>query len=373
MKKVILFNNSSLSFRVHRKVIFDKLIELGYNVSIILPEVIDLDPDFLESYKECIHILPFDRKGVNAFNEFRTLWQLRQLLKKEKPDIIHNFTIKCVIYGSIAAGLSGVKKIVNTITGLGYAFTNFNAKTALLRSIILPFYSLVFLMRNVVVIFQNADDQKLLTGLVPFNVKTELVYGSGVDVHFFKPETKTQGRPVTITCVSRLLTEKGIETLVKAIEILNKETTLPPYQGWIIGNTDKGNPGSYSDATVASWEKVPNLKLWGFQRDIKSFLQKSDIFCLPSQREGLPMAILEGEAMALPIVTTNAPGCKDTVTSENGFLFEVGNAHQLAEKLKALILNANLRESMGAKSRTLAESRFSKEIVTDKIIKIYNT
>jgi len=314
--------------------------------------------------------ISMSRKGMNPFAEVRSIFDIYRRYKQQKPDLVHHFTIKPVIYGTIAARLAGVPKIVNSITGLGFVFTSTTLKAKMLGILVKNLYRICFASRKVKVIFQNLDDRDFFVanGMISKD-RGFLVEGSGVDVHKFIPTINENNVP-KIFVASRLLIEKGICEFMDAVQILKNRGLQ--FEAVIAGDIDQGNPGSFTEDQLNLWKASKTAVFLGFQKDMVGLLKTADIACLPSYREGLPMALLEAMASGKPIVTTDTPGCKATVRDgRNGFLVPPKDSQLLATALARLIESPQLREKMGAESRTLAVDLFSKEKITSEIIKIY--
>lgn len=374
--RVLLIANSSSSFMSHRFGLYQALVAKGFKVNVVIPEV-DGIPSANIDLKKNIVLVNLKRNGMNPLNDIYTFYTLVKVIKRLKPDILHNFTMKPVIYGSSAGLFCKVPKIINSITGLGYVFTSNAAAASILRPFIITAYKTIFKSSKIKVICQNSDDLKYLEQKkIIHRNRTYIVPGSGVNIQTFSPtpSIKKISGVVTITCVARLLREKGIYELAIATNILNKTPGLPPFKIQIVGGRDHANPGSLKDSTIEKWRNIPNLIFLGERNDIPTILNSSDIFCLPSHREGLPMSTLEAMASGLPIVTTDAPGCKETIVNgENGILVPSRNAIELAIALESMISNSNLRAAQGKKSRILAESLFSIESISEQIVKIYES
>lgn len=314
--------------------------------------------------------ISMSRKGMNPLAEIRSILDFYRLYKQEKPELVHHFTIKPVIYGTIAARLAGVPKVVNSITGLGFVFTSSSLKAKILGILVKTLYRLCFASRKVNVIFQNLDDRAFFVakGMIG-EERGYLVEGSGVDVHKFTPNV-TENKSPKIFIASRLLIEKGIYEFMDAIADLKARGLQ--FEAVIAGDIDPGNPGSITEAQVNSWKASGSVTFLGFQKDMVELLKTTDIACLPSYREGLPMSLLEAMAAGKPLVTTDAPGCRATVRDgRNGFLVPPKESQPLANALAKLIENPELREKMGKQSRLLAVELFSKEKITSEIIKVY--
>lgn len=367
--KILLAVNTLGSFISHRRGLYLKLRE-SHNVQVLLPTSENHNAAQNEVFPKELLGFPMSRKGMNPLAELRTIHALYKIYKTQKPELVHHFTIKPVIYGTIAARLAGVPKIVNSITGLGFVFTSTTLKAKVLGILVKNLYRFCFLTPKVQVIFQNLDDRDFFvaSGIID-KASGHLVEGSGVDVHKFTPTENLNKHP-RILLASRLLIEKGVFEFMEAIESLKNKGL--DFEAVVAGDIDPANPGSISESQFRSWQQSGVATFLGFQEDMVALLKNTDIACLPSYREGLPMSLLEAMAAGKPLVTTNAPGCRATVRDgRNGFLVPPKTVQPLAEALEKLILNPALRQKMGEESRVLAVELFSKEKITSEIIRIY--
>jgi glycosyltransferase involved in cell wall biosynthesis len=275
------------------------------------------------------------------------------LFRKLKPDLVINFTIKPNIYGSISAGLLGIPS-VSVITGLGYTFIRESWLTKLVKLL----YWLAFRF-NRAVVFQNSEDMKTLKNLC--EGRYLLIESSGVDLKHFDLELckEVKKDEFTFLFVGRLLTDKGIYELVRAYEKLKKERSKVKLI--IVGSPDEGNPNSISKGELEKWVKEGLIKWHGFQEDVRPFYCMADCVVLPSYREGVPRVLLEAMAMEKPIITTDAPGCKNVcVDGVNGFLVKPKDVESLYLAMKEMVdlEDKKLRE-LGKAGRRLAEEKYS--------------
>lgn len=367
--KIILAVNTLGSFISHRRGLYLKLRESHY-VQVLLPTSEDHNAAQKEITPNELLGFPMSRKGMNPLAELRTIFALYRLYKAQKPDLVHHFTIKPVIYGTIAARLAGVPKVVNSITGLGFVFTSTSVKAKVLGILVKNLYRFCFSSPKVQVIFQNLDDKDFFVanGIID-KTSGHLVEGSGVDVNKFTPTENLNKHP-RILLASRLLIEKGIFEFMDAVQSLKSKGLN--FEAVIAGDIDPANPGSISETQLRSWQQSGTVTFLGFQKDMVTLLKNTDIACLPSYREGLPMSLLEAMAAGKPLVTTDAPGCRATVRNgRNGFLVPTKSSAPLAEALEKLIADPTLRKKMGIESRALAIELFSKEKITAEIMKVY--
>ena len=304
---------------------------------------------------------PFSRRGINPLTEGGTLLRLANFYRSEKPDLVHHFTIKCVLYGSLAARRVGVPLVVNAITGLGYVFLARNMLASLLRGVVLRLYRRA--LEGSEVIFQNPDDLALFEqrGLVKAGQST-LIRGSGIDTDYFRPLPE-QGSVPLVVLPGRLLWDKGVGEFVEAAQRLKDAGVRARFA--LVGNSDPANPASVPLDRLGTWQKEGVVEWWGWQEDMRSVYALAHIICLPSYREGVPRALSEAAACGRPLVATDVPGCREVVLhNRNGLLVRPRDAEALAHALRMLIENPSLRRRMGDEGRHLAETEFSDERIT---------
>ena len=366
MPKVILFANTDWYLYNFRLALAKELRERGYEVILLSPP-----GDFQNALqKNGFQWTPFllSRQGINPFGELQTLWRLIRYYDQIKPDIVHQFTIKPVIYGSLSAHILGVKGIINSITGLGHLFIDPGLITRVIRSFAKTLYWAS--LRRTQVIFENPEDRD--TFIQNHLLKPEqsrLILGTGVDVEKFRPSRRTNSIPL-ILFSGRLLSTKGLQEFVEAAQLLKQKGLKTRFA--IAGTPDPGNPASILPEQIDAWQQSGLVEIWGWQNDMPAALAKADIFCLPSYREGVPSALLEACASGLPIITTNVPGCRDVVThGVNGLLVPTKNSQALAEAIETLLANPPLRETMGKAGRQLALEKFSLEKIINQTLEVY--
>ncbi|ACS81660.1 glycosyltransferase family 4 protein [Maridesulfovibrio salexigens] len=309
---------------------------------------------------------PIKRKGMNPAKDLAALFALIKILKEIKPDAVISYTIKPVIYGSIAAKLAGVKKIYSIITGLGYAFGQTSGKRGLLFKLVKNMYR-VGLACNNTVMFQNPDDQDLFKTLniIPQNKSTIVTNGSGIDLTHYTSSPVPQTAPVFL-CISRLLKEKGVREFAEASLRLKKKYPQASFR--LVGPHDHG-PDSISDDLIATWQNG-GVESIGPVDDVREELKNCSVYVLPSYREGTPRSVLEAMATGRPIVTTNATGCRETVVEEkNGFMVPVRDIFALESAMEKFILQPELLQQMGTASLEYAEQKFDVNKVNATIMK----
>ena len=364
--KAVLFANTDwylYNFRIE----YAKFLKSqGWDVVLMSP-----DGEYVEKIEALgfRHIdMEFSRKGMNPAAESDAIRRIREVYEAEQPDLVHHFTIKCMIYGSLAARQVGVKSIVNSVTGLGFVFLSQKPHVKLVRAVVKGLYKKAF--KGTQVIFENPDDRALFIEMeLVGEDNSHVILGTGIDTDAFVPVRPPDSVPLTIL-PARMLWDKGIGEFVDAAAAIRKEGINARFA--LIGKMDEGNPACIEYETLTRWQKEGNVEWWGWQDDIYTSISLADIVCLPSYREGLPKILLEAAACGRPIVTTDVPGCRETVINGvNGLLVEVKSAESLKNALVRLINDRDLRVKMGEASRELAVSRFSNAIVNAETYKIY--
>ena len=312
--------------------------------------------------------IEFSRDSMNLFSELSIVLKVRKVLEQIQPDVLHNFTLKSVLYGSLAAKYTGVRKVLNAITGKGYLFINNNIRVNLARTIAAPL--LRFALRGSQVIFQNQEDLRFyLEHHFLLDEQTVLIYGSGVDTQKFFP-SKYPPDELNIILPSRLLKDKGIYEFIEAARTV--KTKFPKAKFVLVGTTDKGNPSSLSDEEIIQWQKKGIVEWWGWQNDMPQVYHKAFLVCLPSYSEGLAKSLLEAASCGIPIITTDIPGCREIVQPEKtGFLVPPHDAKALAYSIIHAINHPNLLVEMGAKGREFIVNHYSQEIINSETYKLY--
>lgn len=320
--------------------------------------------------------LPMDRKSLNPLLELRLLAYLCRLYRREQPALAHHFTIKCVVYGSIAALLARVPARVNAVAGMGYVFTNQALKARLLRPVVRGLMRLVLNGRGARLILQNNDDMAAFAkaGLARPEL-TRLVMGSGVDLARFTPRAPSvqashDVQDKRVVLAARLLWDKGIAEYVEAARQLKAKGL--PIRFLLAGAPDPGNPAAIPQAMLDGWQAEGLIELLGQVSDMAALFATADMVVLPSYREGLPKSLIEAAACALPLVTTDVPGCREVVTHEvDGLLVPVKDAKALANAIERLHLDPVWARQLGLAARARALKEFDERIVIRRTLAVY--
>lgn len=308
--------------------------------------------------------LALQRTGLNPFKDFQLFLQLVKIYQQVKPDYLFLYTIKPVIYGSIAAFIIPECKVFSMITGLGYIFTEDQASNWL-RALVTWLYRFA-LKRSDQVFFQNPDDFKLFSNLsIVKPEKIVLVNGSGVNLDYYHKTVVPDGPPVFLL-IARLLKEKGIAEYIEAAARVKKEHPEAVFR--MICWQLEGGPSVISNAQVESWKQDGLVEIYGEVADVRPLLAEASVYVLPSYREGTPRTVLEAMAIGRAIITTDVPGCRETVEEGvNGYLVPLKDSKKLAEAMKRFILEPELIARMGAESRKIAEQKYDVHIVNKEI------
>jgi glycosyltransferase involved in cell wall biosynthesis len=297
----------------------------------------------------------------------KALATLVVLARRVRPDVCLAYTIKPVIWGLLAAGLAGVRRRVALITGLGYAFTGeARGKRALVQWVARWLYARA-LRRATLVFFQNPDDRDdfVKLGLVAQSVPMVVLRGSGVDVEAFTPAALPDG-PVQFLLIARLLGDKGIREYARAAAIVRQRH--PEARFHLVGGLDP-NPDALSENEVRGWVAAGDIIWHGALEDVRPAIAASHVYVLPSYREGTPRTVLEAMAMGRPIITTDAPGCRETVRpGVTGFLVPVRDAPSLAEAMERYLDTPELIGPMGSAARNLVVEKYDVRKVNDRML-----
>lgn len=369
--KIILFANTDwylYNFRLSLALAFK---QQGYELLLISPP---------GPYGEKLRALglswepvPMDRRSLNPLREAKLLGWLVSLLRRERPALVHGFTIKCAVYGSLAARLAGVPARVNAVAGMGYVFTSNDAKARFLRPLVRMLMHAALGGHNARLILQNPDDVTLFesAGLVdPVHIR--LIQGSGVDCSRFiaRNAERDHSKPLRVLLAARLLWDKGLAEYIAAARNLRAQGRTIEFL--LAGDPDPGNPAAVPEDTVRSWVDEGVLQWLGHVDDMPALFASVDVVVLPSYREGLPKGLIEAAACALPLVTTDVPGCREVVTDEvDGLIIPPRDGEALARAIARLHDDPALAQRLGWAARAKALAEFDEQIVIAKTLAVY--
>ncbi|OXR50242.1 glycosyltransferase family 1 protein [Pusillimonas sp. T2] len=357
--KLLLVGGYADSLLNFRGPLIDDLLKAGVEVHVAAPGLNDsCMSDALRARGVTPHSLNLQRTGMNPLADLGSLYGLWSLMRRLRPNVFLGYTIKPVIYGSLAAWLAGVGGRYALITGLGYAFQDrpHTAKARLVAGLARRLYRYA-LSRATKVFFQNPDDEALFRTLNILNPRTPsiVVNGSGVDIQEFDQFEPPQD-PIVFLMIARLLVAKGVREYVQAAKQLRAE--FPSVQFLLAGWLDEG-PDSVEAQELAAWEDEGVVEYLGRLTDVRPALRRCSVYVLPSYREGTPRTVLEAMAVGRAIITTDAPGCRETVTNgHNGYLVPVRSVESLGNAMRCLLDSPNDIQRFGYASRRLAEEKY---------------
>ncbi|MDE0608683.1 MAG: glycosyltransferase family 4 protein [Anaerolineaceae bacterium] len=358
-------------FMTHRLPLALAAREAGYEVHVATSQYDRANVERIRATGLAWHGLPLQQHGANPFSEIRALRSIHALYRALRPDLTHHITVKSLLYGGLAARLGGVPAVVNTVSGLGYIFSSEDLRARVLRGPVSVGYRALLRHPNSRTIFQNPDDceQFLRRGLVREG-QTCVIRGSGVDMTRFVPRPEPDDIP-RVLYAGRLLWQKGLAEFVEAARLLRAEAF--PARFTIAGYGEAGNPDSVPQATLASWQREGVIDYLGQRDDMPQVYADAQVVCLPSWREGVPLALIEGAACSRALVASDVPGCREIVRHEhNGLLVAPRDAASLAAALRRLLTDEVTRQRMGAAGRELARREFSLEQVISTTLSLYD-
>lgn len=371
MRTLLIITNIDWFLISHRLIIAQAAVKAGWKVYVACEDTgrgHEIKVDGIEFIR-----FSFSRSGTNPIEEIKLLRRFRRLYRKVQPDVVHQITIKPVVYGSLAAKKEGVKGVVNAISGLGYMFAQ--GQVGFMQRIILYLMKVGVKRNGVAFIFQNRDDQDVLNKFDVLDSRNSinLIKGSGVDLNKFSFSTLPENDKIKILLPCRMLWDKGVKELRDASEIL-KEKYKGRIQFVLVGMADRDNKAGVPESYLRDWEDGEYVTWMGQQADMVKLYEESHIVVLPSYREGLPKTLIEACAVGRPIVTTDAIGCRDCVEEgTNGLKVPVGDSKALASAIEKLINDESLMKEMGRKGRDKAEREFDVKDVIRRHLDIYNS
>lgn len=365
IRKILILSSYGGSLVRFRSDLIFELLGRGYDVTACAP---DLDAEMRKPLEEqgCqFRRVHFDRTGLSLLRDSVTLVSLWKLFREEKPDLLVAYLIKSVIYGGIAARVAGVPRFTALITGLGFGFGGQGLARRLLTKFLARLYR-TGLGGAQRVIFQNPDDRDLFVSLeICTSQQARVVNGSGVKLETF-PVTPVPDKPVFLM-IARLLVEKGVRDYVEAARRV--KASHPEARFLLVGWRDSAR-ASITAKELAEWSAEGTIEYLGRLADVRETISASQVYVLPSYREGTPRTVLECMSMGRAIITTDAPGCRETVIEGvNGHLVPVRDPQALAEAMISFIIDSDKAHRMGVESRRLVEEKYDVRLVNQDMLR----
>ncbi len=382
--KLLYISNSDWNLYLFRLALGKRVREAGHEIVMAAPH--GRFAEIIERAGFRFRPIRMTRSGFNPIVEPRSIWRIKRMIDEERPDVVHNFTAKGVLYGAAAARLAGAPVVVNSITGLGYMFSSGDLRARTLRPVLKQWYRTA--LRGSDVIFQNRDDLHFFREkrLVP-DERAHLIVSSGVDTEEFarrdepplngadassrNPPSPTNppnsARPVVLFA-GRMVWMKGVGELVEAARTLRGRARFV-----LVGDTDEGHPSAIPRETLQQWDDEGIVEWWGHRDDMPHVMAQCHVYCMPTKgREGVPRTLLEAASVGRALIATNSRGCREIVRDgENGLLVPVGDASMLARAIGTLIEDHALRRQMGRTARRIVEAEFSIERIAQETLDVY--
>lgn len=364
----VLISSLASSITLFRGPLISELVSRGIKVYAFAPDYDDRSDAAVRSLGAIPVGYSMARTGMNPLRDIADLFRLLLQIRRIKPDVVFCYFIKPVIYGILAARLAGVRRRFASIEGAGYVFTDSarpTFKRKMLRAFVVRLYRTA-LSQTDKVFMLNPDDRKLFVdeGMVSAE-KVQPLDGIGLSLDHYRA-TEPVSTPVRFLLIGRLLREKGVYDYIEAARIVKQ--AHPHVSFTLLGSCD-ANPGSISEEAAKQWVAEGLLEWPGQVSDVREWIAASSVFVLPSYREGLPRSTQEAMAMGRPVITTDVPGCRETVVhGRNGFIVPVRDPQALAAAMLKFIEQRDLIAIMGAESRRMAEERFDVKKINNLIL-----
>lgn len=362
---VILIASYAPSLWIFRGHLIEELIGKGYRVLACAPDHDGASEKLRALGAQFVPLGP-ERTSLNPLGDLLYFCKLLWLCRRMRPAALISYTAKPVVWGSLAGGIAGVTNVVAMVTGLGFAFTETGTARPMVAHVVERLYRIA-LRRCHSIIFQNKDDQRefLQRRLLGEGCKSFVVNGSGVDLSRFQP-TELPRAPIFLL-VARMLRDKGIKEFCEAAAEVKR--IHPEARFRLVGWFDTDNPRAITPTELESWCANGVAEYRGPVEDVREEIAHCRIYVLPSYREGTPRTVLEAMAMGRPVITSDAPGCRETVRHGwNGYLVPVRNAPALAEAMGRLLSDPGLTEEMAVNSRRMAELKYEAREVAQSVI-----
>ena len=368
MPKLLYVAGDDVFFCSHRLVLARAAAAAGYDVT-VATHVTTLGQRIMDAGCRVVP-LSIRRATTNPFREAGSVVELVGLYRRLKPDLVHHVALKPVVYGSLAARLARVPHVVNAIAGLGWVFISASPTARLIKPLLMTALKRALTPRSGRVIVQNPDDRALLLDHALARASDiVMVRGSGVDLEEFSATPLPPGVPLVVL-PARLLEEKGVAEFAAAARRLHEAGVR--VRCVLVGAPDPSNRGAVPQSDIDGWVRAGDVEAWGHRGDMARVLAQATVVCLPTYREGLPKALLEGAAAGRPLVATDVPGCREVVRhGYNGLLVPPRDAAALAAALQCLLEDSSRMASMGRRGREIAEREFGTAVVIGRTLGVY--
>lgn len=368
-KKIVIVDNSTWNIYNFRLSLIKKLKAEGYLVVVVAPVdkyIHYLNDSYFTKHIPLRHLFPQTR---NVFKDFLFTWELYRIFKRERPDLVLNYTIKPNIFGSLAARMARVSAIA-TITGLGYTFLHQGGWNQLVPWL----YRLAFQKVKKVVFYNSDDRNEFVDFQITSKEKSTIIPGSGVNTNHYRPLFKRghDRDKFVFLFIGRLLYDKGLQEFVDAARRLKRISPFSEF--WVIGELNSKYPNAVPEEKLLEWISAKQIRYFGEAQDVRKYIKQANVVVLPSYREGVPRSILEAMAMCKPIITADTAGCRETVQEgKNGKIVPVKDSEALAGAMLELFhAGEEELEKMGYYSRQKVLTTFDDKRISEQFFQMIN-
>jgi glycosyltransferase involved in cell wall biosynthesis len=366
--KILIIASYPFSLVNFRGDLINGLIERGLEVHACAPDLNGETEVGAELLRRgvVIHSVSMNRTGLNPLKDIRTIVSFFLLIKRLSPDFVLAYTVKPVLYGMIAAFLAGVPNRVALITGLGYAFSGEQRLVPRMVALLVRYFYVVAVKVAHLTVFQNQDDKDLFHKLkiLGFESNAIVVNGSGVNLNYYAKKSIFPDR-ITFLLIARLIRDKGIQEFVDAAQLVKREW---PEARFLLAGPIDSNPNGFKAKDIERWQSDGCIEYLGELKDVREALAETSVYVLPSYREGTPRTVLEAMSIGRPIITSDAPGCRETVVDGfNGFTVPVKSVAELKDRMISFLEDPEMIERMGSRSREVAMQKYDVDKVNSMI------
>jgi len=367
MARVLVIGGFAPSLLLFRGELLRRMASQGHEVTACAAEDDDRVRKALAGFGVRYVPVSLERTGLNPFRDANTVWSLARVIRETRPEVMLAYTVKPVIYAGFLARIHGIKRAYALITGLGYAFSNSDVRSRLVGQVVRGLYRGA--MRGYrKVFFQNPENRELFLQerLILERDDAVLTAGSGVDLNHFG--VRPLPVDVSFLLIARLLRDKGVREYVEAARIV--KSRYPECKFRLVGWID-GNPAAIGAEELQSWVRDGTIEYLGRLDDVREAIEKASVYVLPSYHEGLPRTVVEAMGMGRPIITTDVPGCRETVVAgENGLLVPPRDAEGLARAMEYFVLRPEEIRRMGNASRAMAVAKFDVHEINEQMLRV---
>lgn len=370
---IVFITTVASSIYGFRQPLIAELKKQGHQIYAFVSEYTEDELDKIQAMGVIPITYQLNRGGLNPFSDILSTYKLIKKLKEIQPDLVFSYFSKPVIFGTLAAKMARVPKIFAMLEGLGYTFTEqpegLSLKTKIIRKIQVILYRLSLPLADKV-IFLNPDDPRDLLEKHQIKVKkVEVLGGIGLNLSDYPYQPVQQTENIRFLFIGRLLKEKGIHEFIEAAKIVKAQ--YPNTIFTVLGAIDNMNLGALSQTELDSYIQSGLIEYPGQVSNVSEWIANSHIFVLPSYREGVPRSTQEAMAIGRAIITSDVPGCRETVVDGvNGFFVPAWDSKKLADKMITFIENPHQINQMGNESYRIAQEKFDVNKVNQRLLNI---